>query len=84
MNKPASYNFGFAITPSDTVNFTRTCEAIYIGSVGIAATMVVVFADGSTVAFAGLVAGSIIPVKAKRVNSTGTGATSLVALGLLG
>lgn len=73
----ASYNQGDAITPSDTVGFTRgPCDAIYVGGAGI---VVAVFQDGSTANFTA-VAGEILPLKAKRVNSTTTSATLMVAL----
>lgn len=75
-----------AITTSDTVNFTAagtgppsdiTCDAIYVGGAG---NMVVVLADGTAVTFNGVAAGSIIPIRAIRVNATNTTATNLVAL----
>lgn len=71
------YNQAFAITKSDTVNFAQgLCEAIYVGGAGIVA---VVFEDGSVADFTA-VAGEILPLKAKRVNSTTTTATLMVAL----
>ena len=76
------YNKGVAITKSDTVDFAnpaapqRCCDAIYVGGAGV---VVVVFEDDSTASFTA-VAGQILPVKARRVNSTSTTATSMVAL----
>lgn len=67
----------FAITPSDTVNFTRPCRAIYVGAAG---TLVIVTLAGNAVTFAGATAGSVIPVAAKRVNQSSTTASSLVGL----
>ena len=81
-----SWNQGYkkavAITPSDTTDFVpqgtsdNLTSAIYIGGAGV---VVVVFQDGSTASFT-CIAGQILPVKAKRVNSTSTTATLLVAL----
>lgn len=71
------YNRAFAITKSNTVNFPQgPCDALYIGGAGV---VVVVFLDDSTANFT-CVAGELLPVKAKRVNSTTTDATLMVAL----
>ncbi len=79
-----------AVTPSDSVNFTGPglstsngpsgdplCQAIYIG---VGGNMVAVRDDDTTVTFTGVVAGTIVPVQAKRINSTSTTATNMVAL----
>lgn len=71
------FNHAFAVTPSDTVNFTDPARALYIGGAG---TAVVITEAGETVTFAGLLAGSILPVQARRVNATSTTATSIVGL----
>lgn len=66
------------VTASDVTNFTKgVCRGLYIGGAGNAA---VVNVDGTAVLFSGLVAGSILPVQAIRVNSTSTTATPIVAL----
>lgn len=77
---PASYNQARAITKSDTDNFDVNlngglCDAIWVGGAGI---VVAVFQDDSTAQFT-CVAGSLLPVRAKRVNSTTTTATLMVA-----
>ncbi len=66
-----------AITPSDTVNLTFFSRAIYVGGAG---NISVVMLNDSTVTFIGLLAGSVLPVRVKRVNSAGTTATNLIAL----
>lgn len=77
-----AYNKGVAITKSDTVNFAQAgapkdfCDAIYVGGAGI---VVAVMEDGSKPQFTA-VAGEIIPIKAKRVDSTTTTATLMVGL----
>lgn len=79
-NNPV-YTRAIAITKSDTVNFTVAgsavvCDAIYVGGAGV---VVVVFEDGEIASFT-CIAGQILPVRAKRVNSTNTTATLLLAL----
>jgi hypothetical protein len=76
------YNFGSAITKSDTVNITCPAgrivtDAIYVGGTG---NIVWVLATGDTVTLDGAVAGTILPIMALRVNSTSTTATNLVGL----
>lgn len=76
------YKKWVSITPSDTVNFVPQgttddlCSAIYVGGAGV---VVAVQQDGTTGSFT-CIAGQILPVKAKRVNSTSTTATLLMAL----
>lgn len=71
------FNKSDPITKSDTVNFTSgPCDAIYVGGAG---TVTVVWVNDRTEQFT-CVAGQILPVRAKRVQSTGTAATLMVAL----
>jgi hypothetical protein len=67
----------FAITPSDSVNLTVFSRAIYVGGAG---NISVLTLQDNIVTFTGLLAGSILPIRVKRVNSTATTATGLVAL----
>ena len=67
---------GEAVTPHDSTNLTYD-SVIYIGGDGNA---VVLTADLSVLTFVGLSAGDILPVKVRRVNSTSTTATNIVAL----
>jgi hypothetical protein len=66
-----------AVTPSDTVSYDGPARALYVGGVG---NVVVVLTDNSTVTLTNVQAGTIIPLWHKRVNSTSTTATSMVAL----
>ena len=67
-----------AVTPSDTVNYDgRVARGLYVGGAG---NVALVTDAGATVTFTGLLAGSILPVRHRRVNSTSTTATNLVAL----
>lgn len=73
----SSYNYA-AVTPSDTVAFTQgVTRGVYVGGAG---NMVCVKEDGTTVTFTGVLAGVVYPIRCKRINSTSTTATSLVAL----
>lgn len=73
------YNLGYAVTPSDSVNFANgPCEALYVGGTG--GTVVAVLPGGAAITFSGAVAGAMYPVKAIRVNNTSTTATGIVAL----
>jgi hypothetical protein len=77
------YNFAQAITKSDSANIAyyttmgnRLTDAVYVGGAGI---VVAVFQDGETVQFTA-VAGEILPIAIKRVNSGSTTATLMAAL----
>lgn len=68
---------GFAVVPSDTVDFSELSRALYIGGAG---NLVVVMQNGNVLTFVGVPAGTVLPVRASRVNSTSTTATNIVAL----
>ena len=73
----APFNQAIAITKSDTVNIrtdARLTDAVYVGGAGI---VVGIFQDDSAIQFTA-VAGEILPIAVKRVNSTTT--TLMVAL----
>ncbi len=68
-----------AVTASDTVPLTLgVCRALWVGEGGNVA--VIVEGDTSAVTLVGVVAGQIVPVKAKYVMSANTTAASLVAM----
>lgn len=67
----------FAISKSDATNFSYQVRGIYVGGAG---AVTVVTPAGSVVTFSGVPAGTILPVRATRVNSTGTDATNMVGL----
>lgn len=69
--------FGAAITPHDTNNLATLTRAIYVGGPG---DLTVTLAGGDTVTLTGVLAGAIYPLRCKKVLSTGTSATSLIAL----
>lgn len=66
-----------AVTPHDTNELTLgTCKALHIGGAGT----LTVIAQGDTDAVQLNVGQGIVPVRAKVVKSTGTTATTIVAL----
>ena len=73
-NMPAAY--AAAVTPSDTVDLTNETRALYVGGAGDLSVETIA---GNTITLAGAVAGSVIPIRVKRVNSTNTTATNIVA-----
>jgi len=67
---------GAAVTPHDTNDLSLDC-VLYIGGAG---TVKILTANNETLTFVGLNAGDILPVKVRRVYSTDTTATNIVAL----
>lgn len=66
-----------AVTPSDSTNLTLTARALYIGGAG---NVTVLTASNTVVTFSNLQTGTILPIRARRVNATGTTATNIVAI----
>jgi hypothetical protein len=73
------YNVYVVEAKSDTVNFVKgPCDAIYVGGTG---NVVVVPEDESTtVLFTAVPVGTVLPIRAKRINSTLTTGGPFVAL----
>lgn len=74
-NAPASD--AFAVTPSDSVNFTTAARSLYVGVTG---NVTVVTPAGTVVLFTAVPAGTVLPIEAQRVNATGTAASGIVGL----
>lgn len=68
---------GVAVTPDDTDELDKVTRAVWVGSTG---NMAVLMADGSTLTFNSIPAGTWLPIRVRRVNSTGTTASNIVAL----
>jgi hypothetical protein len=67
-----------AITPHDSTDFSGfVTRGIYVGGAG---DVVAVRYDNTAVTFSGVPAGTTLPIRARRVNSTSTTATNMVAL----
>ncbi len=75
LNSPASD--GFAITPHDSNQLARTTRYIYVGGAGAVA---LVTKAGTTLTFAAVPVGTVLPVRASIVKATGTTATNLIGL----
>jgi hypothetical protein len=75
LNSPAQD--AFVISESDSANLTFSTRAIYVGGGGNVAITTV---KGTNVTFANVAGGSILPVRAQKVLSTGTTATLIVGL----
>lgn len=76
----APYRGLVAVTPSDTVDlsngFTR---GIFISYVAGGSNLTVDTPDNTDITLTGLLGGSFIPLRVKRVYATGTNATGIVA-----
>jgi len=66
-----------AVTPNDSTDLTTVAQGLYIGGAG---DLKVDMADSGTVTFSALPAGIFLPIIVKRVYSTGTTATNIIAL----
>lgn len=71
------YNLYLPVTPDNAVNFLMPSQALYIGVTG---DVDAVMQNGTATTFVGVPAGSLLPIKAIRVNAALTTATSLVTL----
>ncbi len=82
VNKHASAVYAEVAAKSDTVDFVSYAalgptKFIYVGGTG---HMVVVLDNDDTVLISAIPVGTIIPIEAKRIHSTGTTATLMVAM----
>lgn len=65
------------VTLHDSNTLTPSCAALWVGTGG---TVKVTLADGGTVSFTNVPSGSVLPVAASVVWSTGTTASAIIAL----
>ena len=70
---------GFAIVPSDSVDFVKDAGGIYVGVTG---NVVLVTGKGTVLTFVGVPAGTVLLIDTSRVNATATTATNLIGLTL--
>jgi hypothetical protein len=68
------------VTPDDSNDLANFTRAVYIGSVSGGAAMKVTTVGGETLLLSGLLAGHVYPIRVKRIWSTTTTATLIVAL----
>ncbi|MBM6442400.1 hypothetical protein JQF37_02005 [Pseudomonas sp. MIL9] len=75
-DSPASS--AYAVTPSDTTLLSPLPRSLYVGAAG---NVAIVPEDGiASVVFVAVSAGQILPIRAKKVMSTGTTASNIVAM----
>lgn len=65
------------VTPSDTTVLERTSRAVYVGMAG---SLKVEMASGDVVILNSVLAGSVYPLRVRRVYATGTTAADIVSL----
>lgn len=66
-----------SVTPHDTNELEFVTRALYVGAAGdVAVTM----QDGGNVTFVDVPTGTVLPIRVKVVKSTGTDASSIIAL----
>ena len=76
LSSPAEH--AFSITPHATDELSHTTRAIYIGGAGD--VELVLKGDSTAVVFSAVPAGTLLPVRAKRVVSTNTTATGIIGV----
>lgn len=74
---PNSAEFAAAVTPSDSAALTQITRGLWVGGGG---NVNVEMSNGDTVLFSGVAAGSLLPLRVRRVLATSTTATFIVAL----
>lgn len=67
-----------AVTPNDSTDLANVSKALWIGGAGNVS--IIAADDSSAVLISGVAAGTILPIRAKRVLSTNTTATLIVSL----
>jgi hypothetical protein len=73
----AAFNVWKPITPSNTLDLDALTDSLWVGGGGDVAA---VQQNNVVQVFPAVPAGSWLPLKARRINATGTTATGLVAL----
>ena len=77
MASPTVYNVYKNVPPSDTVDLPQPSDALWVGGAGNVAA---VMQDNTVTLFTAVTAGAVLPIRARRINTTGTSATLIVAL----
>lgn len=66
------------ITPDDSNDLANVAKALWVGGAG--AISLIAVDDSAAVLISGIAAGTVVPIRAKRVRATGTTATLIVNL----
>lgn len=69
--------FAVDITPNDSADLDALTRALYVG---VSGDIKLTTAGGDIITLIGVLGGSILPLRCKRVFATGTTATSIVGL----
>jgi len=72
-----SYSRAVVLTPSDSADLANVAAALWVGGAG---NISLDTPDGTTVLISGIPAGTVLPVRVRRVRSTSTTATLIVGL----
>lgn len=75
LDSPAEH--AAAVTPNDGADLATSARSLYIGGAGAVKVTTV---GGEAVTFAAVPVGTVLPVRAARVWSTGTTATNIIAI----
>lgn len=78
LDPTVSAGSGSEVTTSDVTDLLRGSRALYVGGNGD--VRVLLERDSAPITFVGVVAGSVLPIRARRVYTTGTTASYIVAL----
>lgn len=70
-------NHGFAVTPNDATDLSEVTRALYVGGGG---ALVVVLHSGAELVLQNVGAGTLLPLRVRRVKATGSTAAGVVGL----
>lgn len=76
-DKTVSAGSAEVVAPNDSTDLTRTTRGLYVGGAGD--VRVLLDRDSAAVTFVGVQAGSVLPIRARRVYTAST-ATNMLAL----
>jgi hypothetical protein len=68
---------GAAVMPDDASDLAAVTRALYVGGAG---DLAVLMPDGTPLLFGAVAAGTLLPLRVRRVLATGTSATRIVGL----
>lgn len=75
LDSPAAH--AAVVVPNNTTNLASDTRAIFVGGAGNINLRTV---GGEDVLFTGVVAGTVLPIRARRIYATNTTATNMVAM----
>lgn len=75
LNSPASD--GAAVTPNDNADLVTSSRYVFVGGAG---ALKVDLVSGNTLTLTGITAGTVLPLRVRRVYATGTTATNIAVL----